>query len=188
MANTATNVTTGKPKVAGAVYRAVAGTTTPTDSTTALAAAFKCLGYCSEDGLTNNNTPSSENIKAWGGDIVYTFQSEKSDTFTLKLIESLNLDVLKTVYGDDNVTGTLAQGVTVKANATEMPESVWAIDMVLRGGGTKRIVIPNGKISKIGEIKYADNEAVGYEITISCTPDSAGNTHYEYLKAAGSST
>ena len=188
MANTATNVTTGKPKVAGAVYRAPSGTSAPTDSTTALATAFKCLGYCSEDGLSNNNSPSSESIRAWGGDIVYTYQSEKDDTFTLKLIESLNLDVLKTVYGDANVTGTLAQGLVVKANATEMPESVWAIDMVLRGGGTKRIVIPCGKVSEIGEIKYADNEAVGYEITISCMPDATGNTHYEYLKGTGSST
>ena len=74
MATTAAYVTAGKPKVGGAVFRAVAGTAAPTDATTALAAAFKDLGYCSEDGLVNTNTPSSTKIKAWGGDEVLVIQ------------------------------------------------------------------------------------------------------------------
>lgn len=46
MPNTA-NVTTGKPKVAGAVYRAPSGTALPTDASTALAAAYLDMGYIS---------------------------------------------------------------------------------------------------------------------------------------------
>ena len=47
MAN-ASNVTTGKPKKGGAIFRAPAGTTLPTDATTALNEKFVCLGYCGE--------------------------------------------------------------------------------------------------------------------------------------------
>ena len=182
MANTAGYVSAGKPKVAGAVYRAASGTTAPTDATTALSADFKALGYCSEDGLTNSNSPESTNIKAWGGDTVLTIQEEKEDTFQLTLIEVLNVEVLKAVYGSTNVTGALSTGVTITANATEPEEGVWAIDMVMNSSTVKRIVIPHGKISEIGDISYTDSDAVGYEVTITAIPDSSGNTHYEYLK------
>lgn len=182
MANTVTNVTVGKPSIGGAIWRAPLGTTLPTDTTTVLDAAFKCLGYCSEDGLTNSNSPETEAIKAWGGDTVLQVLESKDDTFAFTLIEAMNIDVLKTVYGDDNVTGTLATGLTIKANSTPADAACYVIDMVYNNSHVKRITIPSAYVSEVGDITYTDGEAVGYETTLSCTPDEAGNTHYEYIK------
>ena len=36
-------------------------------------------------------------------------------------------------------------------------------------------------LSDLGDITYKDDEAIGYETTISALSDSAGNSHYEYI-------
>jgi hypothetical protein len=91
------------------------------------------------------------------------------------------------VYGDDNVTGTLSgtNGMAVTVKGDEADESVWVFETIMRDGALKRIVIPDGKISAIGEIAYKRNEAVGYDITLTALLDStAGFNHKEYTKAA----
>ena len=184
MAQTVSNVSTAKPNISGAIYVAPKGTALPTDSVTALDAAFKSMGYVSEDGVTNTNSPTTETIKAWGGDTVIVYRSEKPDTFQYTLLEALNMDVLKYVYGSDNVTGTLAAGITIEANNASDEEFAVVIDMIMREGAIKRIAIPNGSVSEVAAINYRDNEAVGYNTTLTCMPDADGNTHYEYIKKA----
>lgn len=174
------NVTTGKPAVTGAVFRAPVGTTLPTDATTALDNAFVELGYVSEDGITNTNTPESDNIKAWGGQVVLVVQTEKSDEWGLTLLESLNPNVLKTVYGDANVTQT-GTAITVQATAEELADQSYVFEMLLKGGVKQRVVIPTGSISEVGEVVYKDDEAVGYELTIIALPNARGVTHFKYI-------
>lgn len=184
MANTAANVTVGKPKVGGAIYVAPLGSTLPTDSTTALDAAFKCLGYVSEDGVTNSNSPESDNVKAWGGDTVLVLQTDRPDSFALTLLEGLNKDVLETIYGSNNVTVDAQGNITVKATADEMIGHAWVFEMIMKGNRAKRTVIPNGTVSELGDIVYKDDEAVGYNVTIQDVPDASGVYHYEYIAAA----
>ena len=180
--NNAQNVTAGKPKVGGAIFRAPLGTTLPENATEELNSAFKNVGYISEDGLVNSNSPSSENIKAWGGDIVLTTLTEKPDTFQFTLIEAMNVDALKAVYGDANVSvDAETNEVTVHANSTQQPDNAWVIDMALKDNTLKRIVIPDAGVSAVGDVTYADGSAVGYQTTISAMPDSNGDTHLEYI-------
>lgn len=176
------NVTAAKPKAAGVIFRAPLGTTLPTDADSALPATYKSLGHLSEDGFTNNNSASSENILDMGGVVVMTVQTEKEDTFSFTLIDALDTEVQKAVYGESNVSGSLADGITITANANEPEEAVWVLDTIMRGGVFQRIVIPDGKISELGEISYRRNEAVGYEVTITALPDASDNTHYTYQK------
>jgi hypothetical protein len=178
------NVTAGKPNISGAIYYAPLGTTLPA-STSDSVSSFTELGYASEDGVTNTNSPDTEVLRAWGGDAVLTVQNSKDDTFQLKLIEALNEDVLKAVYGSTNVSST-TEGFKVEATAEEAEANSWVIDMVMRDNTAKRIVIPNAKVTEVGDIVYADNEAVGYELTLTCMPDEDGVNHYEYFKEAAS--
>lgn len=184
--NNKDNITTGKPKVGGAVFRAPKGTTPPTNATSALSSAFICLGYISDDGLKNNESRTTQEIKAWGGDTVYVAQTDKSDTFTMTFIEALNPEVLKTIHGSGNVTGSLTEGLAVAVNSDMLDEYVWAIDMIMNGV-LKRVVIPAGTVTNVSEVTYDDSSAVGYATTLSALPDGEGNTHYEYFKSAGSS-
>lgn len=177
----AKNVSVGKPNTSGAIHRAVLGTALPTDAVTELDAAFKELGYADESGLVNSNSGESESIKAWGGATVANIQKGKNDTFKFVLIEATNVDTLKAVYGDKNVTGDLKAGITIKANSEENESCSWVFDMILKGGILKRIVVPDAAVTAVDEITYVDNKTIGYGTTISAVPDENGNTHYEYL-------
>lgn len=182
-AGTAANVTTGKRRVDGGIYFAPSGTTAPTNATTALASTFKNLGYISEDGVTNSLSKETNEIKEWGGDVVDTVLTGQTDKFTFKFIEALNVDTLKCIYGSSNVTES-SGAITVTVNAAEAPSGVYVIDMVTKGNRLKRIVIPNGKITELGDIVYKSDEAVGYDVTLSAALDASSNTHYEYIGAA----
>lgn len=185
MANNASYVSAGKPNKGGAVFKAPAGTTIPADAVSTLdSQTFVSLGYCSEDGVTNSNSPSVTIVRAWGRDPVLTTQDDKTDTFQFTMIEALNENVLAAVYGEDNITGSLATGLTVTANSDEPDELVWVIDMVLKGDVKKRVVIPKGQVTEVADIVYNDTDAIGYQVTITGLADASGNTHYEYFKSA----
>lgn len=181
MGNNASNVSAGKPKITGSIFVAPKGTDLPANATEALAEAFKGMGYVSDAGVVNGTAMETTTIKAWGGETVLVIQTGKEDTFKFTLIEVKNEDVLKFVYGADNVSGSLATGLTVKANSKETPEVSIVIDMILSDDTAKRTVIPSAKVTAVDDITYADNSAIGYGTTVSCTPDENGDTHTEYM-------
>jgi hypothetical protein len=179
---TASNVTTGKPsKVSGWVHVAPKGVALPTSTTESLDSSFFDLGYISDSGVVNSNSPSYDTVNAWGGDPVLRMLTEKDDTFQFALLEALNVNVLKTVYGEENVTISEGGAISIKANSEEMDPMTYVFDMLLRGNVKKRIVLPSAVLTELGDITYADSDAVAYEVTLGCEPDESGNTHYEYI-------
>ena len=184
MANNSKYVTAGKPKIGGAIYTAPMGTVLPTNACSILSDDWKNLGYISEDGLTNSNSKDSENVKAWGGDVVLTLFTEVTDTFAFSMLETMNEDVIKFRYGADNVSGsgTEDDNLVVRANATDTESVSIVVDMLLRDGAKKRVVIPMGKISETEDITYVDGEAVAYGVTVTALPGyEDGDTHKEYI-------
>lgn len=188
MSTNVKNVSAGAPKVGGALSVAPVGTTLPTSATEELDAAFVSLGFISEDGLTNANSPETETKKAWGGATVLVNQTSKEDTFSFTLLEALNVDVLKTVYGDDNVTGNLETGIHIEAKTGQLESKAYVVDMVMRDNALKRIVIPQADLTELEEITYKDSEAVNYGMKISAMPNEKEKTHDEYIIAASTAT
>lgn len=181
---TASNVSAAKPKVTGAMSVAPAGTTVPTNAVAELAEAFKNLGYTAEDGLVNSGLYNPTWIKAWGGDDVLPMDDDNGRTYKIKLIEVTNVDVLKFVFGDENVSGTFESGIDIKVNGDGRTEHAIVFDMILRDGALKRIVIPKGVIRSIGDITYQGNNAIAFEVTVKANKDSSGNDAYEYITGA----
>ena len=179
-------VSFGKPKATGGVFVAPAGTALPTNATTALSAAFKNLGYISEDGWLNGVETDIEKIHAWGGDLVLTGQTTFAETFTVNLLET-NEEALKAYYGAANVTVDGSGNITVTVNRAELPEVVVVFEIVLTGGRIKRIVVPKGRIAdRSGEINYVNGEPIMYPAVFTAFPDASGNTHKEYIAVTGS--
>lgn len=185
--NDADNVSFGKPKSTGAVFVAPAGTPLPTTAWSTLNAAFKGLGYVSEDGLVNGVEADVEDINAWGGDLVLTGQTTFKEMFTVNLIET-NADALKLYYGAANVVVEGNGSITITQSNEMLPRIVVVFELVMTGGRIKRIVVPYAQIAdRSGEITYVDGEAIAYPAMFVAYPDENGDTHKEYIATALSS-
>ena len=186
MADGTKNINVGNPlDAAGAIFGAVSGTEVPTSAKATLGSEFKKMGYVSEEGVKNAFASTTQEIPAWGGDIVYTAQTSYKETFAMKFIET-NINVLKEFYGDANVE--LKNGeLHIGHKNVELPAHPWVIDMAWRDeeaeDKVKRIVIPNAKVGERGEMVYDGKTPVGYAITLSALPDATGFTAHEYIAA-----
>lgn len=197
MANNVRNVVAGRPMASGGVWRGPLGTPLPEDETTALDSALRPAGYIGEDGLSETQDRSTEKIRAWGGNTVKVVQTEFGLTYQFTFIESVNGDVLRAVYGPDNVATTAAtkdsgtkHAVTVTAD--QLPHEVYVFD-VMDGDARIRIAVPDGQITEVGDITYADGEVVGYQVTVEAFPSDIidGGNAVKYIndgqKAPGTS-
>jgi hypothetical protein len=161
------------PKAKGIFYRAELGSTLPADAVTALdTAVFKDQGGVSDAGVTNSQARDVSKIKDFDGETIATPQTDYSETFQVELVESTNLETLKTVYGDGNVTFTPATAtkgaqIVVRHNADILPNSVFVVDTV-QGKGSRRQVIPNGKVTSVGDVVQVSSDIVKYSLTIEC--------------------
>lgn len=184
MANSAANVVAGVPLATGGVLIGALTATQPTTAVSTLTG-FTAAGYIGEDGVTEANERSTDRIRAWGGDTVKVVQTEHNVTYQFTFLETLNADVLKAVYGEDNVTTTAATATTgtlhaVEINSATLPHKSYVFE--LKDGLSKiRIYVPDGQITEVGEITYSDSEVIGYQVTIEAYADEVGNKAYKFL-------
>lgn len=143
----------------------------PTDATTALTG-FVEGGYISEDGVTKTVDASDDNIIAWGGDTVRTVRTEHNLSYTFTFIESSNVNVLKLIYGDENVTVDGAGNIAVRESSKLQSRKSFVIE-TFDGDKKLREVIPNAQLAVSGDITYVHSDVVRYECTLTAFPDPA---------------
>lgn len=173
------NVSVGKPAAAGGIHSGPIGSDLPTDATSKLDDSILGLGYVSEEGLTNTIEVDTETITAWGGDTVLTVRTSRTETFTWSFIENTK-EVMAEVYGQSNVTEE-GNNLTVLHKNEEMDHRVYVFEILLSGNRVKRIVVPDGQVTEVGDVVYVDGEPIGYEVTLTTYADADGVTVYEYI-------
>lgn len=163
---------TANPRIwlLGDVYFATVGSTAPTDTTTALAAAWKALGLLSDDGLTESREEDSEDKYAWGSILYRTIRSKHKRTFKVTVLED-NKDLFTLVNpGSSAVTATSITTRTVKV-PTSNPQAF--VFQVQDGTIIKRILVPRGEVTEVGDVVYSEGDPAAKELTITVYPDSS---------------
>lgn len=180
------NVSAAQPKVGGGVYWAPLGTALPTDSSTALAAAYKALGYVSDAGITPSRDTSVDKPKAWGGDTVAALQTDESLSYEWTLIEVFSDEVRKFVHGSANVTLTPpAAGVGGKLAILDKggkPANCVLVFDMKYGAKTRRVVLPVADNTVSGEAPFSDSDLSAFTLTSEALKDTSGVRVYEYTQ------
>lgn len=179
--NNKKNVSLGKPKKTGCLYYAPAGTALPADATTALTTAYTCVGYLSEDGVTNATDTDTTDINEMGGIKVLSEISGYGETWQFNMIET-NGASLKLRFGTANVTGT-ADKLTVYHAIPSGESLVLVFEIAMTGKRVKRIVVADGTITEFDDTTYSAGDAIGYGVTMSANPSDLinGATSVEYI-------
>jgi hypothetical protein len=172
------------PKVTGGVLIAPLGTALPTDATTPLDPAFITLGRVSVDGVDRTEERPNTEINDWGGDLIAVLQDKYGITLKFKLLQLMNADVQKAAHGTDNVTVTPATAsagtlISSKMNARLLDYGSWVIDAYYMKM-SMRLVVPYGRITLVGPLKWVHKELAAYDLTLKPFPDTFNNHAYEY--------
>lgn len=181
--NDSTMVSLGKFKVGGYAYWAPAGTTPPTDATTALPAAFKLLGYLSEDGLTITTDTDTTEVKDANGQTVMKVITSYAESYQFAMLEVLRVEAAKLRYNEDAVTGS-DKSMTIKHQMPSGEGFVLVFEIAMTGNVKDRLVIGNGTRAEFGDRQVHAGDVQVYDVTVSANDMGNGVTAIEYIGRA----
>lgn len=177
MSTNAQNIYSAEPLATGVAFVSPLGTPGPTDAVTPVATISQLwtdLGYTGADGFTEKNDHKTDMKRSLGGKIVKVLFTEFSATLEFTLMESLNADVLKAIFGANNVEVTAATSqhgnqVRVLKNSIRFPQQSWLIDTWDDELGAKyRNYAPVGQLISVADIKVVHTDIIEYKVTLEC--------------------
>lgn len=178
--NDSTMVSLGKFKVGGYAYWAPAGTTPPTNATTALPAAFKLLGYLSEDGLTIKTDTGTTEVKDANGTTVMKVITSYAESYQFAMLEVLRAEAAKLRYNTDAVNGS-DRKMTIKHQMPSGEVFVLVFEIAMTGDVKDRLVIGNATRAEFGDRQVHAGDVQVYDVTVSANDMGNGVTAIEYI-------
>jgi hypothetical protein len=164
-------------------YFAPTGTASPTDATTALAAAFRDAGLVTEDGLTRAVAEDSTDINAFGSSgPVRTLVTNSRVTFALGLLESNTTSL--SVYHRlplTAITPSAAGAFDLTEGAHRTAKYAAAFEIV-DGPNHLRAFCPSLEVTDRADLSIAAGAAISYGVTCTAYPGTDGvAVHWFYL-------
>jgi hypothetical protein len=147
----------------GRLYRAVTGTTAPTNAATALNAAFIDLGGWGEDGLSEERERDTEQIRYAWGELAREVVTESAYTIKVPLIETTQA-TLEAFYGAAGTVASTELQVTIDPSQTG-GRFAWVWEAV-DGAYLRRTYIPSGEVTEVDEHTVTVDEPWAYTLTI----------------------
>ena len=170
----------------GAILHAPIGTTLPTLSSISSSGvtvdqAFTGNEYVSEDGVTLAPSISTTDIKDWSGATVRKVLESFDGTLSWTMI-STNEGAMKVAFGDSHVTtsaATASHGAQVRAGIGAHLPSAQSWVFLMKDGNARVVIVgPKGQVIEVGEVNFKSNDAIGWQVTLSCYPDTSGECIY----------
>ena len=175
-------VASGVGKAGGYVFRAPLATALPTDANTALVATYINQGMSSNDGITRAINKAYEVTRDQRGDEAHRTRTEVSVTVELTLIESMNPEVAKTVFGADAVTVT-EDNIAIAYKGEDVARSVWVFELA-EGDNLRRFVAPVAQmVTEDFSQTFSVGEVVSFPVTLTLYKDASGNFFYDYVQS-----
>ena len=149
-------------------YVAPYGASQPADVITAWPVGWQPLGLLSEDGASEARDQDVTDHYAWGGTLVRTTKSKHKRSIKITCLE--DNPVVFDIVNPGSAASTDETGLTTRTVKTPTADPR-AFGLELRDGDiTRRRIIPKGEVITVGEVKFADAEMTGYELTINIYP------------------
>lgn len=173
MANDADNVIIGQT---GQVWVAPVGTAMPVDTTTAMGtvnAAWKDLGFLSEDGVTFTPSIDTFQVNAWQaqGRPVRRGVASRDESLSFTMLE-WKLDTLKIAFGGGEITEIGTTDVykyTPVTGAAEV-ETALVVDWLDNAIGF-RLLVPRATVTDLAEFQLVRTDAAGLNVTLGVVND-----------------
>lgn len=160
----------------GLVWMAPTGSTAPTDSGTALAAAWKNMGGITEAGVSIKQNVSSDKKKIYGSTAIQrVIVKEREYTVGTSFAET-NARTQEVFWQQalNSISPTVSTGAySISVGSQTRQLYALVVDMI-DAANRQRFYFPQVEVTEQGELKIGNGETLEYQVTMSAYPNTSG--------------